>query len=146
MPTIDFSTSGTSTPPARLDVSAREFTLTIDEPPALGGTDAGANPVEYVLAALSGCLNVVIHMIAAERGITIEGMTIRARGALDPARLSGRKTEARAGFQSIEVEVDLRTDASAEQVADLLRAAEERCPVSDNLAHPTPISIAPAAG
>ncbi len=47
-------------------VQARGFEIIIDEPKALGGNDAGANPVEYILAALSGCLNVVGHMIAKD--------------------------------------------------------------------------------
>lgn len=33
-------------------VKVRNFSFKIDEPEALGGTDNGANPVEYVLAAL----------------------------------------------------------------------------------------------
>ncbi len=34
------------------DVKVRNFSFKIDEPEALGGSDLGANPVEYVLGAL----------------------------------------------------------------------------------------------
>ncbi len=34
------------------DVKVRNFTFKIDEPETLGGSDLGANPVEYVLGAL----------------------------------------------------------------------------------------------
>ncbi|WP_370696129.1 OsmC family protein [Brachybacterium muris] len=37
----------------------------------MGGDDAGANPVEFVLAALVGCLNVVIHTVAKEKGVEV---------------------------------------------------------------------------
>ena len=37
----------------RSETKMRQFSLTVDEPPTLGGTDAGPNPVELVLAALA---------------------------------------------------------------------------------------------
>ena len=36
----------------RSEARIRQFALTVDEPPTLGGSDAGPNPVELVLAAL----------------------------------------------------------------------------------------------
>jgi uncharacterized OsmC-like protein len=36
-------------------VKIRDFTLEVDEPPALGGKDRAPNPVEYALAALATC-------------------------------------------------------------------------------------------
>lgn len=38
--------------------------IVIDEPASLGGTDQGPNPVELVLAALGGCLNVLVASFA----------------------------------------------------------------------------------
>src|ERR687897_685120 len=35
---------------------SQPFVFDKDEPPVLLGTDQGANPVEYALAALNGCL------------------------------------------------------------------------------------------
>jgi hypothetical protein len=37
------------------DAAIRDFTIKIDEPATLGGTDRGPNPVELVLAALGAC-------------------------------------------------------------------------------------------
>ena len=39
----------------RSETKIRQFSMTIDEPPNLGGTDTGPNPVELVLAALATC-------------------------------------------------------------------------------------------
>ena len=39
----------------RSETKIRQFSLTVDEPPTLGGSDAGPNPVELVLAALATC-------------------------------------------------------------------------------------------
>jgi hypothetical protein len=42
------------------------FILDADEPKVLLGTDRGANPVEYVLTALAGCLTTSLVYHAAE--------------------------------------------------------------------------------
>ena len=55
-------------------VKARNFQLIIDEPTEMGGTNEGATPVEYVLGAFSGCLNVMAHLIAKEMDISKKGV------------------------------------------------------------------------
>ena len=61
MAKLTFSINGKNANATRLDVKARSFSVVVDEPADLGGTDAGPNPVEYVLAGYAGCLNVVGH-------------------------------------------------------------------------------------
>jgi len=39
------------------------FTLPIDEPPVLLSEDNGPNPVEYVLAGLSGCMTTTLRCV-----------------------------------------------------------------------------------
>ncbi|MCP9312713.1 OsmC family protein [Liquorilactobacillus satsumensis] len=43
---------------AQVKVQVREHTFLADEPLSLKGTDAGPNPVEYLLSALGGCLSI----------------------------------------------------------------------------------------
>ncbi|MBS3933859.1 MAG: OsmC family protein [Truepera sp.] len=143
MPLLKFnakarSGSGNST---KTVVEAREFTIVVDEPPSLGGNDEGANPVEYVLAALAGCLNVVGHVVAKEMGFELKSLRLELEGDLDPARFLGAHTEQRAGYQAIRVSLHPETDASAAVLAEWLAAVKRRCPVSDNLANPTPVAI-----
>ena len=133
--------------PTKLAVAVRDFSFVIDEPPNFGGTDAGPNPVEYLLASLAGCMNVVIHMIAQERGVTVHGVNLTVNGELDPSRLMGHPTENRTGFQAIELIADIDSDASPAELEEILRLSELRCPVSDNVGAETPITLhlAPAA-
>ncbi|MBU2858338.1 hypothetical protein HF289_16230 [Acidithiobacillus ferrooxidans] len=56
----------------RDEARAGRFTLVGDEPVPLGA-DAGPNLVEYLLQALASCYMVDIAMIAAQRGIELEG-------------------------------------------------------------------------
>jgi len=122
-------------------VNARNFQMIIDEPPKLGGEDEGANPVEYVLGALSGCLTVVGHLVAKEMGFTLRSMQMEMNGNLNPARFMGQSSDERAGFKQIEVRINADTDADEETLKEWVEKIEDRCPVSDNLANETPISI-----
>jgi uncharacterized OsmC-like protein len=61
MSDLIFNVKGESHSPAKFIAKTGKFQLIIDEPEALGGTDEGPSPVEYILAGLAGCLNVVGH-------------------------------------------------------------------------------------
>ncbi len=130
-----------STNPTQTEVKVRDFKWTIDEPQNLGGTNEGPNPVEYVLGALSGCLNVVGHLVAKEMGFTLRGINIEMKGNLNPARFIGQSEEERAGFKGIEVSIHADTDADDETLNKWVKEIENRCPVSDNLSQETPVSI-----
>jgi len=56
---------------ARSDVSIRYLSLSIDEPAARGGTNAGPTPTDTALAALIGCTNVIGHKCAEKLGVEI---------------------------------------------------------------------------
>ncbi len=115
--------------------------MIIDEPESLGGTDEGANPVEYMLGALAGCLNVVGHLVAKEMGFSIDDLNIELEGILDPAKFSGKSEEGRAGYKEINVALGVETNAAQEILEKWAEIVEQRCPVSDNLANKTPINI-----
>lgn len=141
MADLVFKASGVAESAARIRVQARGFSLIVDEPPELGGTDAGPNPVEYVLAALMGCLNVVGHIVAREMGFEIQHLAIEAQGELNPRRLMNRPTEDRAGYKVVRVTLRVRSDADESTLTEWAQRVEERCPVSDNLANATPLQV-----
>lgn len=138
---LSFEANAVSTSDTALTVKARHFEFFVDEPPALGGADLGPNPVEYVLGALLGCLNVVVHMVAKEKGVTLTSFSAKAKGGIDPARLMGSSMEARAGFQFINVDIEVEGDADQATLDEICHIAETRCPVSDNVGNATPVTI-----
>ena len=85
-----FRVKARSENPTKTIVKARRFEMIIDEPEDLGGTNAGANPVEFVLAALSGCLNVMCHLIAKEMNFTLRSVEMTLSGNLNPAKYSDK--------------------------------------------------------
>jgi len=141
---LTFTVTGDSESPSKLLVAVRGFSFVIDEPESFGGTDAGPNPVELVLSSLAGCMNVVVHMVAAEQDVKIRSLRLTVEGDLDPSRLMGSPTDTRPGFSAISLTAEVDSDASAEQIDEILRIAETRCPVADSLNNPTPVTLARA--
>lgn len=141
MSDLTFRVKAHSENPTKTVVKARRFQLVIDEPEDLGGTNEGANPVEYILAALSGCLNVMCHLVAKEMNFTLRGVEITLSGNLNPAKLFGQETTERAGYKEIKVEINPDTDADKATLEKWIKTVESRCPVSDNLTNPTPVHI-----
>lgn len=141
MSDIIFSVKGESNSPAQFIAKTRQFQLIIDEPEGLGGTDESANPVEYILAGLAGCLNVVGHIVAKELGFTIDKLKIEVVGNINPDRLFGASENERAGFKKIDLKLIPETDAPIEILVKWLKIVQKRCPVKDNLMNITPIGI-----
>jgi len=138
---LKFSISATSEMPTRVQVKARSFTMYVDEPPQLGGEDKGANPVDYLLAALAGCLNVVGHMVAKEMNMQLDGLAINIEGVLNPAKFQGKSNAERAGYKEINVTIEAKTNAPEDVLKKWIETVESRCPVSDNIANPTPVKL-----
>lgn len=141
MSKLNFSLKGQNETPAKFVGQARQFSIVVDEPPVLGGNDDAPNPVEYLLAAYAGCLNVVFHVVAKELSITIHKLHIQLNGDINPEKFLGIADKERAGFQSLQVSIDLQSDAKQTQIDELLKKVKDRCPVYDNLANPTPINV-----
>ena len=141
MEDLRFSVKGESTSATQFIASTRQFDLLVDEPEGLGGTDEGANPVEFILAGFAGCINVIGHLVAKELGIIIRKLNVEVTGELNPERFFGSSFRERAGFKSIKLNLVPDTDADLATLAIWLERIEERCPVKDNLQNNTPVNI-----
>ena len=125
------------TPWADLKLSARAQLTTL----CGGGADEAANPVEYILAGLAGCINVVGHLVAKELGFVISKLNIDISGEINPDKLLGISTHERAGFQSIQINLNPETEADIVTLSQWLKIVEDRCPVKDNLRNETPVRL-----
>ncbi len=141
MSDLKFRIKAHSASAAKTIVKARNFEIIVDEPADLGGSDSAPNPVEYVLAAFAGCLNVMGHLIAGEMGFELRSLKIDIAGNLNPARLFGQSDEERAGYKTIVVRMTPDCDADDATLEKWLHSVEQRCPVSDNLQNITPVKV-----
>ena len=140
MYTAEIKTIGESM--ARSTTEARSFKIFMDEPPELGGRDGAPSPLELILAAHGGCLSYMTFYIGKELGIEVKGTEVSVKASLDPAKFAGTDRAIRAGYQGVHVTIKVDTDATPEQLDKLRSEVEARCPVSDNIAQPTPVQIA----
>lgn len=130
---------------AHSTTGVRQFKIFADEPPELGGRDGAPSPLDYILVAHGTCLNYMTFFIARELGIHVRSTEIEVEAALDPAKFAGTDRSVRAGYQAIHVTLKVDADATPDQLAKLREEVEARCPVSDNIANATPVSIAVSA-
>ena len=141
MSNLKFSVIGESNSSTQFIAKARQFKLIVDEPNDLGGTDEDANPVEYILAGLAGCINVIGHIVAKELGFEIKKLNIEVSGDINPNKFLGVSNNERAGFKSIGLNIIPETDADINTLSKWLTIVEERCPVKDNLNNKTPVKL-----
>jgi uncharacterized OsmC-like protein len=117
------------------------FVFDKDEPQALLGKDQGANPVEYLLAGLAGCLTTTLVMHAAARGIEIRSVETALEGDIDLRGLLAISPEIRAGYQQIRVTFKIDSDASEEDLKELAAFARIHSPVCNTITDPVEVLV-----
>ena len=117
------------------------YTFDMDEPPVLLGQDRGANPVEYLLAALSGCLTTSLVFHAAARGIELTRVESTYEGDIDLHGFLGMDDNVRNGYEGVRVTFKVEGNASDEELDELVQVARERSPVFDVVTNGTPVSV-----
>lgn len=126
----------------RSAATIRDFEpLASDEPPELGGSNTGPNPVEQVLAALGNCLAVGYAANATAAGIEIRDLSIDLEGDLDLHTFLGLAPEGNAGYDNISVRVSIDSDASAEEIEALHQKVVGTSPVGHTLSRAVPVKI-----
>ena len=123
------------------ETKIRNFTLTVDEPESLGGTDTGPNPVELILGALASCQEITYRAFAEAMEIPLDNVSVRIEGDLDLRGFLAVNDNVRAGFQDIRGIVVLDSSASEEELAKLKQIVDAHCPVLDILRKPVPVSL-----
>jgi uncharacterized OsmC-like protein len=123
------------------DTSRDPMIFDLDEPPVLLGKNQGANPVELLLVALSGCLTTSMIAHAAARGVEIKGVQSRYEGDLDLRGFLGISEDVKAGYQEIRVYFKIDGNLSDLQKEELIRMAQKYSPVFNTLARSAPVSV-----
>ncbi len=112
-----------------------------DEPSILLGGDLGANPVEYILTGLAGCLTTSLVYHASARGIRIRQVTSKLDGDIDLHGFLGMDPDIRNGYQGITIVMEVEGDASPEELDELVELAQQRSPVFDIVTNPVPVKV-----
>lgn len=134
-----FRATGAGTDGVRTEIQIGRHSVTIDEPPALGGQDAAINPVESALAALLSCQVVTYRFWAAKLGIPLDDVSVQTEGVLDVRGFFGLDDTVRPGFGEVRLAVELRGPASAADYTRLKETVDTHCPVLDLFSNATPV-------
>lgn len=117
------------------------FEFVNGEPPVLLGANEGANPVEFLLHALAGCVTTTTVLHAAARGIDIKRLATELVGTLDVQGLLALDDSVPVGYQAISIRMDIEADCSDEELDDLLTFAGGHSPVCNTVCRPVPVTI-----
>jgi uncharacterized OsmC-like protein len=117
------------------------FEFTNGEPPVLLGRNEGANPVEFLLHALAGCVTTTTVLHAAARGITIRRLSTELVGTIDLQGLLDLDPTVPAGYEGIRIRMQIDADCSDAELDDLLAFAQRHSPVCNTVCRPVPVRI-----
>ena len=101
--------------------------------PATGGDGLAACSGDMLLQALVACAGVTLRAVATALGVPVHGGTVTAEGDLDFRGTLGVSREAPVGFADIRLRFDLETDATPEQLEQVLKLTERYCVVYQTL-------------
>src|SRR5579871_5712309 len=110
--------------------------------PATGGSGLELCSGDMLLEALVACAGVTLGAVATALGIALRGGTVSAEGDLDFRGTLGVAKDAPVGFRAVRLSFDVDSDASEEQLANLLRLTERYCVVYQTLKQSPPIAAA----
>jgi len=116
------------------------FVLENDEPDVLLGADRAANPVEYILHALAGCLTTTLVYHAAARGVAIRAVECRLEGDLDLRGFLG-VADVRRGYEAVRVAMRVDADADETTLDELVATAQKHSPVFDIVSNGLPVAV-----
>ncbi|HEV3249951.1 MAG TPA: OsmC family protein [Puia sp.] len=101
--------------------------------PATGGTGLLACSGDLLLEALVACAGVTLRAVATAIGVEIKNGVVKAEGDLDFRGTLGVSKEIPVGFQSIRLQFNLDSNATAEQIESISKLTERYCVVYQTL-------------
>jgi uncharacterized OsmC-like protein len=118
----------------------KDFTIRVDEPLELGGTNQFANPQETLLAAMNACMTAHYSIAAAMKGVSLDELTIETQGELDLRGFLGIDPEVKPGYESLSYRVTMKGDGTREQFQEIHDTVTRFSPNRFNIATAIPLN------
>jgi len=109
--------------------------------PATGGSGMELCSGDMLLEALVACAGVTVKAVSTAIGLNVKSGTVSAEGDLDFRGTLGVAKDAPVGFREIRLRFALDTDATQEQLDQLLKLTERYCVVYQTIAKGPPVDI-----
>jgi len=110
------------------EAKAKSFTLACDEPVSAGGTDKGPTPLDFFVASIGFCENVMFTRHATLHGLQFESLETSVHGHWDRRgqyELQGTDPS----FKDMTVQTKVTTNAPIEKVVEVTRITHRTCPM-----------------
>jgi uncharacterized OsmC-like protein len=117
----------------------QDYTMTIDEPGALLGTDSAPNPQMFLYAALSSCVLNTFVVSAAAKGIKLESLQFDLEGELDLRGFLGIDRTINAGYKELTLVCRVKGDGTREQYQECLEAGTRYSPNFQTITRAVPV-------
>lgn len=114
---------------------AKDFTIRVDEPLEICGTNQYANPQEHLFAALNACMIVGYSAVCAHEGIKLEELRIETEGDIDLRGFLGIDPTVKPGYDQLRYTVYIKGDGTPEQFEKVHRTVMDTSPNYFNLAN-----------
>lgn len=103
--------------------TARGYSVTMSQSKKSGGLENTLKPMEFLLAALGGCITMVAVTRSDNEGIDLRNIRLEMDGEYSAAD----------GFRTISLKVRVESVESQERLDEFFSAVEHACPVSNSL-------------
>ncbi len=118
----------------------KDFTIKVDEPVELCGTNQFPNPQEYLLAALNACMIVGYTALCSLEGIELEELRIETEGDIDLRGFLGIDDTVRPGYDQLRQTVVVRGNGTPEQFERIHSMVLRTSPNYFNVATAIPVN------
>jgi len=126
---VTMKMSGHGQSHARTHVRSRDVYSIVDEPIERGGTNLGLTPTETLMSGLIACTNVITNKIAHAKGVAMGEMKIALETDFD-RRGVGLIEEIDVPFTEVRMSVEVETDATEAQLAEICAELQKFCPLA----------------
>ena len=111
----------------------KDFTIRIDEPLEICGTNEFANPQEYLLAAMNACMMVGYVALSSLFGVELESVRIETEGDIDLRGFLGVDSKVAPGYESLKQTVYIKGNGTEEQFRKIHQMAWATAPNRHNI-------------
>jgi putative redox protein len=114
------------------EVKIRDFVIAGDEPVPSGGTDRAPTPLDFFVASIGFCENVMFTRHAALQGVEFTGLETSVRGHWDRKgqyEIDGASPH----FTDMIVETKVTSTAPVEKIAEVARVTHRTCPMHETI-------------
>ena len=119
----------------------KPFVFDNGEPPVLLGDNEGANPVEFLLHALAGCVTTTFVLHAAARGMQLREVSTELEGDIDVQGLLDLDPSASVGYEEIRIKMHVEADAPDAEIEELIEFTRAHSPVCNTVCRPVSVKL-----